>query len=291
MAADAQAVNIGNSTVSNARSISLCQEKNCSLRTIDLHFEPRLRLKNRKKHLIAGRLSIKLSVCRTAKIKETGPYQMATKQDEEVTRAKILEMIDRLFYRQGIRAVGVDTIVAELGISKKTLYRHFRSKSEMIEAYLRGRFRPLPEDSDKPPAEQILSNFAWLDRSLSSKREYRGCAYLNALAELGEDERESRDLAAHFKESRRLWFRHLLSKLDVDDPDTLATQLSLLVDGAYSAMLTRKDPSSTRAAIAAARVLLKNAGVSLAYAAPIGSLMEPAADEVASRISQRRQRN
>jgi AcrR family transcriptional regulator len=59
----------------------------------------------------------------------------------EVTRAKILEAIDRLFYRQGIRAVGVDTLVAELGISKKTLYRHFRSKSEMIEAYLRGRFR------------------------------------------------------------------------------------------------------------------------------------------------------
>jgi AcrR family transcriptional regulator len=193
---------------------------------------------------------------------------MAVKQDEDVTRAKILETIDRLFYRQGIRAVGVDTIVAELGISKKTLYRFFRSKSEMIEAYLRGRFRPLPVDSDKPPAEQILSNFAWLERSLSSKKEYRGCAYLNALAELGDDERESRDLAASFKESRRLWFRDLLSKLDVDDPDTLATQLSLLVDGAYSAMLTRRDPSSTRAAIAAARVLLKNAGVNLSYTQP-----------------------
>lgn len=202
---------------------------------------------------------------------------MAVKQDEDVTRAKILETIDRLFYRQGIRAVGVDTIVAELGISKKTLYRYFRSKSEMIEAYLRGRFRPLPVDSDKPPAEQILSNFAWLERSLSSKKEYRGCAYLNALAELGDDERESRDLAASFKESRRLWFRDLLSRLDVDDPDTVATQLSLLVDGAYSAMLTRKDPSSTRAAIAAARVLLKNAGVNLSFAQPSSS-----ADQIAN---------
>jgi AcrR family transcriptional regulator len=215
---------------------------------------------------------------------------MAPKQDEEITRAKILETIDRLFYRQGIRAVGVDTIVAELGISKKTLYRHFRSKSEMIEAYLRGRFRPFPKDSDKPPAEQILANFAWLERSLSSKKEYRGCAYLNALAELGDDERESRDLAAHYKESRRLWFRDLLSKLDVDDPDTLATQLSLLVDGAYSAMLTRKDPSSTRAAIAAVRVLLKNAGVSLAYAAPPrDSTSKPVDDQVAPRNPRRRQ--
>jgi AcrR family transcriptional regulator len=214
---------------------------------------------------------------------------MAPKQDEEFTRAKILETIDRLFYRQGIRAVGVDTIVAELGISKKTLYRHFRSKSEMIEAYLRGRFRPFPKDSDKPPAEQILSNFAWLERSLASKTEYRGCAYLNALAELGEDERESRDLAAHFKESRRLWYRDLLSKLDVDDPDTLATQLSLLVDGAYSAMLTRRDPSSTRAAIAAARVLLKNAGVSLGYAPPRNSTSEAAVHDGMSRKPRRRQ--
>jgi AcrR family transcriptional regulator len=214
---------------------------------------------------------------------------MAPTQDVEITRAKILEAIDRLFYRHGIRAVGVDTLVAELGISKKTLYRYFRSKSEMIEAYLRGRFQPFPEDSDKPPAEQILSNFAWLERSLSSKKEYRGCAYLNALAELGEDERESRDLAAQFKESRRLWFRDLLSKLDVDDPDTLATQLSLLVDGAYSAMLTRKDPSSTRAAIAAARVLLKNAGVSLRYAAARNSTSESAVHDGTSRKRRRRQ--
>jgi AcrR family transcriptional regulator len=189
---------------------------------------------------------------------------MPIAQDEEVTRAKILETIDRLFYRQGIRAVGVDTIVAELGISKKTLYRHFRSKSEMIEAYLKGRFRPFPAQSSKSPAEQILSNFAWLERSLTSKKEYRGCAYLNALAELGEDEREARNIASSFKESRRLWFRDLLSQLNVDDPDTLATQLSLLVDGAYSAMLSRRDPSTTRATIAAARILLKNAGVSLA---------------------------
>ena len=214
---------------------------------------------------------------------------MAPTQNEEITRAKILETIDRLFYRQGIRAVGVDTLVAELGISKKTLYRYFRSKSEMIEAYLRGRFRPFPENSDQPPAEQILSNFAWLERSLSSKKEYRGCAYLNALAELGEDERESRDLAAQFKESRRLWFRDLLSKLDVDDPDTLATQLSLLVDGAYSAMLTRKDPSSTRAAIAAARILLKNAGVSLTYAAPRNSTSKSAVHDATSRKPRRRQ--
>jgi hypothetical protein len=127
-----------------------------------------------------------------------------------------------------------------------------------------------------------------LKKSLSSKKEYRGCAYLNALAELGEDERESRDLAAHFKESRRLWFRDLLWRLDIDDPDMLATQLSLLVDGVSSAMLTRKGPSSTRAAIAAARVLMKNAGVSLAHSTSAEPRSIPTADQGASRRGRRR---
>ncbi len=206
-------------------------------------------------------------------------------QDDLTTRARILETIDRLFYRQGIRAVGVDTIVAELGISKKTLYQHFRSKGEMIEAYLKGRFRPLPV-SDRPPAEEILRNFEWLEKSLVKKKDFRGCAYLNALAELGEDEPEARKIAVNIKESRRLWFRDLLSQLDVDDPETLANQLSLLVDGAYSAALVRNDPAMTRAAISAARILLKNAGVNIAPASAspaAGKTSEGSISELAKR--------
>ena len=177
------------------------------------------------------------------------------------TRDRILEAVDRLFYRQGLQAVGVDAIAAELGMSKKTLYRHFPSKDELVIAYLKGRFRPLPAASDKSPAEQILKNFEWFARSLAMAADYRGCAYLNALAELGDENSEARKLAVAFKESRRLWYRELLSRLDIDDPDMLATQLALLIDGAYAAMLVRKDPSVGQAAIAAARVLLKDAGI------------------------------
>jgi AcrR family transcriptional regulator len=155
-------------------------------------------------------------------------------------------------------------IVAELGISKKTLYRHFPSKDDLIVAYLKGRFRPLPEPSSRPPAEQILKNFEWFARSLSMAGDYRGCAYLNALAELGDEDSEARRLAVEFKESRRLWYRELLSRLDIDDPDTLATQLALLIDGAYAAALVRRDPSVGWVAVAAARVLLKSAGVQIA---------------------------
>jgi hypothetical protein len=90
---------------------------------------------------------------------------------------------------------------------------------------------------------------------------------LNALAELGDEDSEARRLAIEFKESRRFWYRDLLSQLEVDDPDTLATQLALLIDGAYAAALVRRDPSVGWAAVAAARVLLKSAGVRIAHEA------------------------
>jgi AcrR family transcriptional regulator len=179
------------------------------------------------------------------------------------THDRILEVADRMFYRQGLRAVGVDALASELGISKKTLYRHFPSKDDLVVAYLKGRFRPLPPASARVPAEQILRNFEWFARSLSMAEDYRGCAYLNALAELGDEDSEARRLAVEFKESRRLWYRDLLSRLEVDDPDTLATQLALLIDGAYAAALVRRDRSVGWAAVAAARVLLKNAGVQI----------------------------
>jgi AcrR family transcriptional regulator len=193
------------------------------------------------------------------------------------TRERILAGVDRLFYAQGIKSVGVDAIAAELGISKKTLYRYFPSKDDLVIGYLRGRFRPLPEASVKPPAEQILANLEWIARSLTGARDFRGCAFVNALAELGSEDSKARKLAVAYKESRRLWYRDLLSQLAVDDPDTLATQLSLLVDGAYAAVLIHQDPAMMRPAIAAARTLLKAAGVVIstgeAKSAPISQAL------------------
>jgi AcrR family transcriptional regulator len=60
--------------------------------------------------------------------------------------------------------VGVHAIAATLGISKKTLYRHFPSRDDLVIGHLRGRFRPLPEAFTKPPVEQILANLEWIAR-------------------------------------------------------------------------------------------------------------------------------
>jgi AcrR family transcriptional regulator len=174
---------------------------------------------------------------------------------------RILETTDRLFYRQGIRAVGVDTIAAAVGISKRTLYNHFPSKDELIVAYLTRRFRPISA-SDAPPAEQVLAEFDRLERNFASDG-FRGCPFVNAVAELGEPTTAARGIAVAFKEQRRLWFRELLTRLGARDPDGLATQLSLLADGAIAAALVRGDPTMARAAREAARTLLSAAGAQL----------------------------
>jgi AcrR family transcriptional regulator len=178
--------------------------------------------------------------------------------------ARILDTADRLFYGQGIRAVGVDTIAAAVGISKRTLYNYFPSKDALITAYLSRRLRPR-EFSDLPPVEQILDDFDRLERSFASEK-FRGCAFVNAVAELKEPGHDAGRLAVAFKDQRRSWFRALLGRVPVADPDGLATQLMLLVDGAIAACLVRGDPAMARAAREAARVLMTAAGAEVAAA-------------------------
>jgi AcrR family transcriptional regulator len=186
---------------------------------------------------------------------KTDTAKAATKTD---MKERILQTADRLFYLQGIRAVGVDTIAAEIGISKRTLYNHFPSKDALIAAYLSRRFTTSPP-SDKPAVEQILGTFDFLERRFAG-RNFRGCPFVNAVAELGED-KSVKKMAVAFKESRRLWFRERLVELGVTNPDGLATQLQLLVDGSIAQDLVRDDPAMARAAKEAAKVLLRSAGV------------------------------
>src|SRR5881394_1251499 len=151
---------------------------------------------------------------------------MATLPTKPDMKDRILQTADRLFYLQGIRAVGVDTIAAEIGISKRTLYNHFPSKGALISAYLARRF-VAPRSSDKSPVEQILGTFDSLERRFSAK-DFRGCPFVNAVAELGSADKAVRKIAIAFKEGRRLWFRDLLIKLGVENAEGLATQLVLL---------------------------------------------------------------
>lgn len=167
---------------------------------------------------------------------------------------RILAAADKLFYEQGIRAVGVDTIAAEAGVSKRTLYNYYPTKDELIAAYLTARFKHIAP-SDAPAREQILAYFERI-AAMVADGSFRGCPFVNAVTEIGDRKHAAIALAVQFKEQRRQWYRALLERLKVKDPDALATQLQLLVEGVLATALVRGDPGAARAARAAAEVLI-----------------------------------
>lgn len=182
---------------------------------------------------------------------------MAFRKTTPAPAERILAAADKLFYGQGIRAVGVDTVAAEAGVSKRTLYNHFPSKDALIAAYLTARFQNLPP-SDAPARAQILGAFDRIERICAADG-FRGCPFVNAVAELGEPRHAASRIAIQFKEQRRLWFRALLARLRVRDPDALASQLQILVEGALITALVRGDPAAARSARSAAETLLRAA--------------------------------
>jgi len=144
----------------------------------------------------------------------------------------------------------------------------------LILAYLSRHFVQ-PKKSEVPLLEQIFRYFDWLERWFATDT-FRGCPFVNAVAELGDPAHPGTKMAVAFKEHRRLWLRDALTELNVADPDGLATQVAILVEGAIIAALVRHDPSVARAAKAAARVLLTAAGVPDPEAAAAARPAEPA---------------
>jgi AcrR family transcriptional regulator len=191
-------------------------------------------------------------------------------------RERILETAFRLFYARGLRAVGVDLIIAESGVAKATFYKHFPAKDELVLAYLdrvdqiwTGQLHAAAEAAGPEPADQLVGLFDAL--GTACRREgYRGCAFLNAAAESMPGTPIHERTVAH-KESVRSWVRDLATQAGVDTPDALARSLTLLLDGGLADGALAADP----AAVAAAK---STAGQLVAAASPRGARRrEPAA--------------
>src|SRR5258708_30083654 len=116
---------------------------------------------------------------------------------------RILAAADKLFYTQGIRAVGVDTVAAEAGVSKRTLYNHYPSKDALIAAYLTARFKHIPP-SDAPARAQILGAYDRLER-LFADGNFRGCPYVNPVTELGDPRPAATKIAAQYNQQPHAW--------------------------------------------------------------------------------------
>jgi AcrR family transcriptional regulator len=174
---------------------------------------------------------------------------------------RIMKAADRLFYSKGIRAVGVDAVAAEAGISKRSLYDTFPSKDALVAAYLRQRIQPLPASS-KPPEAQVLGMFDQLHARFSNGN-FRGCPFVNAVTELADDCQAARDIARDYKDDRRHHVAALLSQAGATDPEALAGHIALLFEGAIASMLVRQDPAVAEQARDAAAVLMRAGGVAI----------------------------
>ena len=188
---------------------------------------------------------------------------MTSTQSTRVSQARerILDTAFRLFYARGIRAVGVDTIIAESGVAKATFYKHFPAKDDLVLAYLdkvdavwTGQLRSAAEAAGEDPADQLVGLFDAL--STACRRDgYRGCAFINAAAEAVPGTPVHERTVAH-KQAVLAWVRELSARAGVVDPDALARSLTLLLDGGLSDGALAADPASALAAKETARQLV-----------------------------------
>jgi AcrR family transcriptional regulator len=178
---------------------------------------------------------------------------------------RILNAANRLFYQKGIRAIGVDAIAAEAGISKRSLYDTFPSKEALVAAYLQRRMLPVPPSED-PPLRKVLSMFDQLHGRFASGN-FRGCPFVNAVAEMAGESTAVDDIARKFKDGRRDLITTWLAQAGARNPRTLGVHVSLLIEGAYSCMLLHGDPAIALQAQEAARVLMRADGLNPPVAA------------------------
>ena len=184
-----------------------------------------------------------------------------TTQRRSTARERILDTAFRLFYAHGVRAVGVDRIIAEAGVAKATFYRHFPTKDSLVIAYLdtvdeiwTRQLHAAAEAAGPAPRDQLVGLFDAL--ATACRRDgYRGCAFINAAAE-SEAGTPIHDRTVAHKDAVREWVRALAVEARAADPDSLSRTLTLLLDGGLASGSTDGLPDAPVAAKEAAQALV-----------------------------------
>ncbi len=177
-------------------------------------------------------------------------------------RDRILDAASDLFYREGIRAVGVDTIIAQSGVAKATLYRHFPSKDDLVAAYiarvderLQARTKTFMETQVPDPKDRPLALFDGLANLIRDSR-YRGCALINAIGETADSSHAIHQAAHQSKERLKLYIEGLLFEAGHEHPRKTAEKFMILLDGALVTALREGKPDAALAAKEMASTLL-----------------------------------
>ena len=169
----------------------------------------------------------------------TGQTAVTLDNDSRIPpRARILAAAGELFYRHGIRAVGVDAIAEAAGTNKMTLYRHFASKDELVAEYLRQSAHAADECwvrfAQAHPGDPLAQLRAWLEEMAGhlAEPDERGCALANAAIELPDKDHPARRVIEEFKRAHRMRLVRLSQDAGLSEPELLADELHLLLEGA-----------------------------------------------------------
>ena len=156
------------------------------------------------------------------------------------TAEKVLSTASRLFYTNGVRAVGIEWIVVESGVAKTSLYRHFRTKDELVGAFLERENREFWQQWDEVaaaapanPKAELMSLLDWIGKRVS-RDGYRGCPQINVAAEFADPEHPARKIRRRHKAAMLERLRDIVGRIGATQPDDTSVQLALLIDGAFT---------------------------------------------------------
>lgn len=164
-------------------------------------------------------------------------------------RDRILAAATEHFYTEGIRAVSADRLIAAAGVSKVTFYRHFRTKDDLVVAYLEANAALERQNMEQlrdqaPDAGAALLAVARAIGDWTCSAGFRGCPFINAAAEFADPTHPARRVIA----THRAWFvtflKDLLGQMAIQDPETVADQLIMLRDGAMVTGYLGPDPTT-----------------------------------------------
>ena len=161
-----------------------------------------------------------------------------------------------------MRAVGVDLIIDETGVAKTSLYRHFRTKDDLIVAFLEredaefwARWDDVAARHAGDPAGELEAHMRWIGKRLA-RANYRGCPQINVAAEFAEADHPSRGVSKRHMQAMRKRLAELARQLGATRPGELGAQLGLLVNGAFVSASMLAPGEATRVLLASARALV-----------------------------------
>ena len=180
-------------------------------------------------------------------------------------REHLIEVATALFTRCGYHASGIDQVIAEAGIAKTTLYRHFKSKDDLIVAVLqrldkqyRDAMRQAVDRQGPDPKRKLLATFDFLEDWFRDNSFY-GCPFMSAASEYNVRSDPVFQEALLHKRLMLAYFEELARAAGLDEPERVAGEINLLHEGATAVAQINGDPATARQAKAVAALLIDNA--------------------------------